>query len=88
MALSLELVTVLPALIHQLGITVTAIRSMCPCAIQARLVVFGSACGAALTTLSNLENTLEIDEATILTKEQETARTHVKLSNHTHEALH
>ena len=66
-ALSLELVTMLPAIIHQPGINVTAIRSMGPCAIQARHVVFGRACGAALTTLSNLENTVEIDEATILT---------------------
>ena len=66
-ALSLELVTMLPALIHQLGINVTAIRSIVPCAIQARHVVFGRACGAALTTLNNLENTVEIDEATIPT---------------------
>ena len=64
-ALSLELVTMLPALIHQLGINVTAIRSMCPCAIQARHVVFGRACGAALTTLNNLEKTVEIDAATV-----------------------
>ena len=66
-ALSLELVTMLPTLIHQLGINVTAIRSIVPCAIQARHVVFGRACGAALTTLSNLENTVEIDEAAKLT---------------------
>ena len=66
-ALSLELATMLPALIHQVGINVTAIRSMGPCAIQARHVVFGRACGAALTTLNNLENTVEIDEATIPT---------------------
>ena len=66
-ALLLELVTMLLALIHQPGINVTAIRSIVPCAIQARHVVFGRACGAALTTLSNLENTVEIDEATILT---------------------
>ena len=69
-ALSLELVTMLPALIHQLGNNVTAIRPMVPCAsehIPARHVVFSLACGAALTTLSNLENTVEIDEATILT---------------------
>ena len=63
---SLELVTMLPALIHQLGINVTAIGSMGPCAIQARHVVFSRACGAALTTL-NLENTVEIDGATMLT---------------------
>ena len=86
-ALSLELVTMLPAIIHQPGINVTAIRSMGPCAIQARHVVFGRACGAALTTLSNLENTVEIDEATILTQEQETSRTHVKLTTYTHETL-
>ena len=36
----------LPPLIHQLGINVTAIRTMGPCAIQARHVVFGRACGA------------------------------------------
>ena len=66
-ALSLKLVTMLLALIHKLGINVTAIKSMGPCAIQARHVVFGRACGAALTTLSTLENTVEIDEATILT---------------------
>ena len=69
-ALSLELVTMLPALIHQLGNNVTAIKSMVPCAfeqIQARHVVFGRACGAALTTLNNLENTAEVDEATIPT---------------------
>ena len=86
-ALSLKLVTMLPALIHQLGINVTAIRSMGPCEIQARHVVFGRACGAALTTLSNLENTVEIDEVTILTLEQETSRTHVKLTTYTHETL-
>ena len=69
-ALSLELVTMLPALIHQLGNNFTAIRSMVPCAfeqIQAGHVVFSRACGAALTTLSNLEKTLEIDAATMLT---------------------
>ena len=69
-ALSIELITMLPALIHQLGNNVTAIKSMLPCVfehIPARHVVFSRACGAALTTLSNLENTVEIDEATILT---------------------
>ena len=70
-ALSLELVAMLPALIDQLGIKVTAIRSMVPRAfeqMQARPVVFSCACGAALTTLRlNLENTLEIDAATMLT---------------------
>ena len=66
-AISLELKTMLPALIQKLGINVTAIRSMRPCAIQARHVVFSRACGAALTTLSNLENTVEIDGATMLT---------------------
>ena len=66
-ALSLELITMLPALIHQFGVNVTAIRSMGPCAIQARHVVFGRACGAALTTLNNLENAVEIDEVTIRT---------------------
>ena len=65
--LSLELVTMLPAFIHQVGINVTAIRSMGPCVIQARHVVFGRACGAASTTLNNLENTVEIDGATMLT---------------------
>ena len=65
-ALSLELVTMLPALIHKLGINVTAIKSMRPCAIQARHVVFGRACGAAVITMSDLENAVEIDEATIL----------------------
>ena len=77
----------LPALMHQLGINDAAIRSMSPCAIQARHVVFSRACGAALTTLSNLENTVEIDGATILTQEQETSRAHVKLSTYTHETL-
>ena len=69
-ALSLELVTMLPALIHQLGNNVTAIRSMVSCAfehIQARHVVFSRACGAALTTLNNLEKRFEIDAATMLT---------------------
>ena len=69
-ALSLELVTMLPALIHQLGNNVTAIRSMVPCAsehIPARHVVFSRACGAALTTLNNFEKTFEIDAATMLT---------------------
>ena len=69
-ALSLGLVTMVPAFIHQLGNNVTAIRSMVPCAsehIPARHVFFGLARGAALTTLSNLENTVEIDGATMLT---------------------
>ena len=69
-ALAFKLVTMLPVLLHQLGNTVTAIRSMVPCAselIPARHVVFSRACGAALTTLNNFEKTFEIDAATMLT---------------------
>ena len=58
------------ALIQQLGNNFYEIKSVVSCAfkqIQASHVVFGRACGAALTTLSNSENTVEIDEATILT---------------------
>ena len=72
-ALSLELVTMLPALIHQLGINVTAIRSMGPCAIQARHVVFGRACGAALTTPNILRKATAYDIAITL-PDQSSAR--------------
>ena len=60
----------LQTLIQQLGNDFNEIKSVVSYTskqIQARHVVFGRACGAALTTLSNLENTVEIDEATILT---------------------
>ena len=53
---------------HPLGNNVTAIKSMLPCVfehIPARHVVFSRACGAALTTLNNLEKTFEIDAATV-----------------------
>ena len=90
-AQSLEIVTALQALIHKPGNNFTATKSIVlrPFEqLRARHVVFGRACGAALTTLSNLENTVEIDGATILTQEQETSRAHVKLSTYTHETLH
>ena len=69
-ALLLELAAMIPALIYQLGINVTAIRSMVPCASEhtpARHVVCSRACGAALTTPNNVEQILEIDAATLLT---------------------
>ena len=49
----LESATVLQALIHQLGNNFKEIKSEVPCAfekIQASHVVFGRACGTALTT--------------------------------------
>ena len=73
-ALSLKLVTMLLALIHKLGINVTAIRTMCPCAIQARHVVFGRACGAALTTPNILRKATAYDIA-IMLPEQPSAST-------------
>ena len=68
-AQSLEIVTSLQALIHQLGNKFTATKSIVLRSfeqLRARHVVFGRACGAALTTASTLRKVAEFDTTIML----------------------